>query len=125
LIPDTNALSALADGDPDLEPVIFRAQVIALPVIALGEYRYGVRQSRNRTKYEEWLTSLVENCRVLSLDEGTAESYAEVRDELKRSGKPIPGNDVWIAALARQHHLPILSRDLHFDAVFGVRRIAW
>jgi predicted nucleic acid-binding protein len=122
---DANALSALADGDPDLEPVLLRAHVVALPVIALGEYRYGIRQSRHRAKYEKWLASLVENCRVLSLDQGTAEFYAEVREELKRSGQPIPGNDVWIAALARQHHLPILSRDRHFDVVPGLRRIGW
>jgi len=48
-----------------------------------------------------------------------------VRDELKRSGRPIPGNDLWIAALARQHALPLLSRDRHFDLVPGVQRIGW
>jgi predicted nucleic acid-binding protein len=51
--------------------------------------------------------------------------YAEVRDELKRSGRPIPGNDLWIAALARQHALPLLSRARHFDFVPGLKRVAW
>ena len=57
------------------------------------------------------------------VDEGTAEAYADVRDELKRSGRPIPGNDLWIAALARQHALPLLSRDRHFDFVPGIKRV--
>jgi tRNA(fMet)-specific endonuclease VapC len=45
--------------------------------------------------------------------------------ELKRAGTPIPTNDLWIAALCRQHDLPLLSRDRHFDRVPGLRRIAW
>ena len=51
--------------------------------------------------------------------------YRDVRTELKRAGTPIPSNDVWIAALSRQHRLPLLSRDRHFDAVPGIRRLAW
>ena len=55
----------------------------------------------------------------------TAEQYAEIRYELKRRGRPIPGNDLWIAALGRQHHLPLLSRDEHFDFVPKLKRIRW
>ena len=76
-------------------------------------------------KYEGWLAALMESCRVLNVDEHTAERYAEVRADLRRGGQPIPGNDVWLAALARQHALPILSRDRHFDFVPGLRRISW
>jgi tRNA(fMet)-specific endonuclease VapC len=118
-------VSALADGDSALEPVLRHASAVALPVIVLGEYRYGVRQSRNRAKYEKWLAVLVESCRVLDIDEQTTEHYADVRADLKRTGQPIPGNDVWIAALARQHALPVLSRDRHFDFVPGLRRVSW
>jgi tRNA(fMet)-specific endonuclease VapC len=75
-----------------------------LPVIALGEYRYGIRQSRHRARYERWLNELLATCRVLSVDESTAAAYAVIRGELKRVGGPIPGNDLWIAALARQQH---------------------
>src|SRR5580698_7924263 len=105
----------MADGDPELEPLLEHAAEIAVPVIVLGEYKYGIRQSRHRIRYERWLAETVANCRVLRVDEGTAEQYAEVRDALKRSGRPIPGNDVWIAALARQYALPLLTRDQHFD----------
>ena len=55
----------------------------------------------------------------------TAERYAEIRDGLKRKGRPILANDLWIAALARQHALPLLSRDQHFDSVPGLKRVGW
>lgn len=55
----------------------------------------------------------------------TAGVYAEIRLELKRTGKPIPLNDIWVAALARQHALPVLSNDTHFDLVEGITRIAF
>ena len=125
MILDTNGLSAMADGDASLEPLLQQAAEIAVPVIVLGEYRYGIRQSRHWTRYERWLAKVLASCRVLVVDEGTAGHYAEVRDELKRSGRPIPGNDVWIAALARQHSLPLLSRDQHFDFVAGLNRVGW
>jgi tRNA(fMet)-specific endonuclease VapC len=125
VILDTNGLSAMADGDPGVAPVLQQADEIALPVIALGEYRYGIRQSRHRARYERWLNDVLAACRVLSVDERTTAVYAEIRGELKRAGRPIPGNDLWIAALARQHSLPLLSRDQHFDQVTGLRRIGW
>jgi predicted nucleic acid-binding protein len=125
VILDTNGLSAMADGNTSLEPLLQQAAEIAVPVIVLGEYRYGIRQSRHRTRYERWLAEVLASCRVLVVDEGTAGHYAEVRDELKRSRRPIPGNDLWIAALTRQHALPLLSRDRHFDFVPGLKRVGW
>ena len=125
MILDTYGLSAMADGDATLEPVLRRASGIALPVIVLGEYRYGIRQSRNRARYERWLAEAMAGCQVLNVDEETAGHYAEVREELKSKGHPIPANDLWIAALARQHRLPVLSRDEHFDFVPGLKRIDW
>lgn len=125
MILDTNGLSAMADGDSQLEPLLEQASEVAIPVIVLGEYRYGIRQSRNRTRYERWLSDLIVNCRLLAVDERTTEHYAEVRAELKAKGRPIPANDVWIAALTRQHALPLLSRDQHFDHVLKLERISW
>jgi tRNA(fMet)-specific endonuclease VapC len=125
VILDTNGLSALADGDPKLQPVLTKATELAVPVIVLGEYQYGIAQSRNRSRYQEWLRELIGTCRVLRIDENTAIEYAAIRGELKRGGPLIPGNDVWIAALARQHSLPVVSRDAHFDLVHKLRRISW
>ena len=125
MILDTNGLSAMADGDSRLEPILREAIEVAVPVIVLGEFRYGIRQSRGRARYERWLAESIPMCRVLSVDQETAEQYAEIRDELKRSGRPIPANDLWIAALTRQHALTLLSRDQHFDFVAGLKRIGW
>jgi tRNA(fMet)-specific endonuclease VapC len=125
MILDTNALSAAAEGDPGVLAVLGRADQVAIPVVVLGEYRYGIAQSRNRATYERWLRGLLEDCFVLDITEPTTQCYAEITLELKQKGKPIPTNDLWIAALCRQHSLPLLSRDRHFDFVAGGRRIDW
>jgi tRNA(fMet)-specific endonuclease VapC len=125
MILDTNGLSALAEGESRLEPILQKATQIAVPVMVLGEYRYGIQQSGERQRYEHWLVEYLPKFRVLNVDEQTTTSYAAVRGELKRAGSPIPSNDVWIAALCRQHSLPVLSRDRHFDLVPGLRRIDW
>jgi tRNA(fMet)-specific endonuclease VapC len=125
MIVDTNALSAAADADPSVLAILGRAEQMAIPVIVLGEYRYGIAQSRKRASYESWLAGLLRDCMVLDVNEPTTQHYAEIVLELKRLGKPIPTNDLWIAALCRQHSLPLLSRDRHFDLVAGTKRIAW
>jgi len=125
VILDTNALSAVADNQSAAVRLFRDAASIELPAIVLGEYRFGIAQSRRRKEYEKWLEELVAATRVLSVDEQTSSHYAQVRSELKKAGKPIPSNDLWIAALARQHRLPLMSQDTHFDAVQGLKRIGW
>lgn len=125
MILDTNALSAFADDHPRAVAEIEKAQRIAIPVIVLGEFWFGIAQSRNRVKYERWIEDTLPVSRVLEVDTETAVQYAEVRLELKRAGTPIPTNDGWIAALCRQHDLSLLSQDKHFDCVRGLRRVEW
>ena len=125
MILDTNALSATADNDPRIISVLARADLLAIPVIVLGEYRYGIAQSRNRVAYENWLQGLLNDCMVLDINEPTTRHYADINLQLKGLGKPIPTNDLWISALCRQHSLPLLSRDRHFDLVAGTKRIKW
>lgn len=125
MILDTNALSAAADYEPDALEVVAGAERLAVPVIVLGEYRLGIAQSRHRADYEDWLLQWIGAVSVLEIEEDTTHHYAEIGLELKRIGKPIPTNDLWIAALCRQHGLPLLSRDRHFDAVPGLQRLRW
>lgn len=115
----------MADGDMKLTPALQETSELAVPVIVLGEFIYGIQSSRYRVRYESWLKALLPNCRVLTVDERTAGIYAEIRHELKRTGHPIPENDIWIAALARQNDSPLLSRDQHFEFVPGLTRITW
>ena len=125
MILDTNAVSALLAGDPGLESLLAPLPQHHLPVVVLGEYRYGLLRSRYREHLSHLFDRLVEESFVLSLDQGTSEAYALVREELRLKGRPIPENDVWIAALARQHDEPVVSRDRHFDQVSGLRRLSW
>jgi tRNA(fMet)-specific endonuclease VapC len=125
VILDTNALSAVAEGEPAAVAQFARARKIALPVIVLGEYRFGIAQSRKRIEYELWLSETLTGYVILNVDDETSVRYAEIRLELKQAGTPIPANDAWIAALAREHTLPVLSRDNHFDFVEGITRLPW
>jgi tRNA(fMet)-specific endonuclease VapC len=125
VILDTNALSAIADNEPAAVRIFSHAATIELPVIVLGEYRFGIAQSRRRDEYEKWLGELIAATKVLPVDDETSGHYAQIRAELKKAGLPIPSNDLWIAALSRQHRVPVMSHDQHFDAVPGVKRIGW
>jgi tRNA(fMet)-specific endonuclease VapC len=125
LILDTHALSAVADGEVSAVELVASADRVALPVIVLGEYRLGIAQSRHRASYESWLRQWITTVTVLDIDDGTTHSYSAIGLELKRKGKPIPANDLWIAALCRQHSLPLVSRDRHFDFVAGLQRLHW
>ena len=125
MILDTNGLSALAEGEPALESILAKASQVAIPVIVLGEYRYGISHSRYRKQYEQWLGKFLSTFRILEVDERTTVFYSRVRTQLKKAGTPIPSNDVWIAALCRQHSLPLVSRDRRFDFVAGIARLEW
>jgi predicted nucleic acid-binding protein len=125
VILDTNALSAFADGDDAVGNVLRKQARAALPVIVLGEFRYGIAGSRHKADYDAWLDATLPAFDVLAVNEETALAYDELRVTLKRSGRPIPANDAWIAALALQHGLPVLTRDEHFDAVPGIERRGW
>lgn len=125
MILDTNAVSALLAGDTELAEVLQGSTRHQLPSIVLGEYRYGLQRSRKRRRIEPWLDELERESEVLVVDAETARSYAAVREALRKEGHPIPENDVWIAALALQHSLPVVSRDVDFDAVEGLRRVSW
>jgi predicted nucleic acid-binding protein len=125
LILDTNALSAVADGEASAMELVAGADLVALPVIVLGEYRLGIAQSRHRASYESWLRQWTAAVTVLDIDDGTTHSYSAIGLELKKKGKPIPTNDLWIAALCLQHSLPLVSQDKHFDFVAGLRRLDW
>jgi tRNA(fMet)-specific endonuclease VapC len=125
VILDTNALSAFVDGDAAVGEVLRRQARAAIPVIVLGEFRYGIAESRHRPAYEAWLEAELPHFDVLAVTEETAVAYAALRVALRRSGRPIPANDAWIAALALQHRLPVLSRDQHFDAVPDLERKDW
>ena len=125
LILDTNALSAFVDGDEKLLSAVRSEPELALPAIVLGEYLFGIQQSRQRVSYQAWIKSNLTFFDVLPVVRETAETYSEIRRELKAAGTPIPTNDLWIAALARHHRRPLVTRDGHFRTIRGLRIVAW
>jgi tRNA(fMet)-specific endonuclease VapC len=125
MILDTNALSAFIDGEPAIGLRLSAERRTAIPVIVLGEFRYGISGSKHRDRYERWLEDHLADFEILDITERTTVTYARLRVSLKKIGRPIPANDGWIAALALQHRLPVMSRDEHFDAVPGLRRETW
>ena len=100
-------------------------RAVAIPAIVLGEYRYRISESRSHIHYEQWLAAYLPSFQILNIDEQTTIFCSAVRYELRKAGTQIPSNDVWIAALCRQHSLPLVSRDRHFDAVSGITRLDW
>ncbi|MGB0743056.1 MAG: PIN domain-containing protein [Opitutales bacterium] len=125
MILDTNAISALADADLALEEKLAAAPRPALPYIAHAEFRYGLLGSTRPEAGLKVLAQLQSILPMLFPDFATLEIYAQLKDQLKKSGHKIPENDLWIAALAQQHDMPILSKDHHFDHVPGIQRIDW
>lgn len=125
MILDTNALSGFLRGEARLIEQMKAAGYIAVPTVVLGEYRYGITKSTERKRLLVRLDRLEHIWDILVIDAATACNYAELRGIVERQGRPIPINDLWIAALARQHNLPVLSRDKHFDLVPGLRRVSW
>ena len=122
---DTNAISAWAEEDAAFLGILRGDRPWYLPSIALGEYRFGVVNSTRRAALEQWLAQVEAACVVLAPDAGTARHYATIRDALRRANTPIPYHDIWIAALAEQHRLKVITRDAHFDRVPGLQRITW
>jgi predicted nucleic acid-binding protein len=125
LILDTNAISDLFTGNQLLGNILEKLDKLHIPVIVLGEYMFGLKRSNYRKELEQLLETLEADSKVIPINRTTARHYAQIKHQLSSQGTPIPENDVWIASLARQHELEILSLDRHFDQVEGIVRISW
>ena len=93
-----------------------------LPAPVVGELRYGALNSRKASENLAKIDALVTRCVVLNVTVATAEVYARLRLALKQKGKPIPENDLWIAAICVEHHVPLAASDAHFDAIDDLTR---
>jgi len=122
LIVDTNAYSAFMRGEPGTVRALRTAHELHLPLIVLAELLAGFAAGSRAQKNREELARFMGSPRVhlMKPDEKTAQHYADVFVALRKLGLPIPTNDLWIAALARQHRLPLLSFDARFGAIPGV-----
>jgi len=96
-----------------------------LPLTALGELFAGAHRVARRDPALRQIALLLNAVVILPPDEATAQTYGEIHGELARAGTPIPQNDIWIAALAREHGLPLATRDAHFAQVAGLVLLDW
>ncbi len=123
---DTNAYSALIAGDERIADVLRDADAVLLSPVVIGElydgFLVGTRNVRNREILERFRQK-PRTVMVPILDE-TAEWFAEIKQMLKRKGRPIPINDVWIAASCMEHGARLLSLDTHFRYIEGLLRWA-
>jgi tRNA(fMet)-specific endonuclease VapC len=127
LILDTNAVSAMLSGDEGIGQILPRAHGHHLPLFVVGEYQFGLLRMAlpSRNRLQALFRRLEAGCAILYPSRQTADLYAIIRFELRKLGRPIPESDLWIAALAKQHRLEILSRDAHFDLIDGIQRVDW
>jgi predicted nucleic acid-binding protein len=119
---DTNRLSdALAEDDEVLDR-LESVEVIHVPAIALGEIRAGFRAGKRAAKNEtrlQWFLAQ-EGVLTIGVDGSVSHRYAEIYAALRSRGRPIPTNDLWIAAIAMEHDLVLYTRDVHFQHVPGL-----
>ena len=119
---DTNIYSYALKGDQAVIQILQKAEVIGISSISIGELISGFKGGRQEKKNREELDLFLDSPRVqlFYIDEATADYYAEILNNLRKIGKPIPTNDIWIAACAFQNGLKLYSKDAHFKSVNGL-----
>ena len=96
-----------------------------VPVIVLGELYHGAHRAALTSREMANIQALIANSIALDIDHQTAQQYGAIKYQLQRQGTPIPENDIWIAASALRHHVPLATRDGHFDNVLGLTIERW
>jgi predicted nucleic acid-binding protein len=119
---DTNAYGALQEGDARLAEEVSRAELLGMPIIVLGELRFGFlngsRLHENNATLERFLAT--PRVRVLEVGEQTTWLFGEIATLLRRAGTPIQQDDIWIAAVCKQHGFALATRDRGFHNVVGL-----
>lgn len=118
---DTNQAIALLNNRADLDHWLNSYSEIWLPIIVMGELCFGAEKSRRREENLSKIEDLCRICRIASVDEEVARSYAQIRNNLRTEGTPIPENDVWIAAICVASDFTLATSDKHFDFVTNLK----
>lgn len=98
---------------------------VVTSTIVIGELYYGAYRAGQQPRELANIAALIAQSRIIVCDLATSEHYGRIRDALYRQGTPIPENDIWIAATALQHRLPLATRDAHFERVAGLTVEHW
>lgn len=122
---DTNIVIALFADEAIVKSNLAQASEVFIPSIVIGELCYGARKSGRVEANLARVDELVAGSTILVCDAETARQYGAVKNKLRLKGRPLPENDVWIAALALQHDLILVTRDAHFQEVESLKAVAW
>ncbi len=117
---DSNVVIDLFRGDKQTISRINQIREINIPVIVIGELYFGANKSGQATKRLQEIAQLEELVNILNVSKSTAKIYGEIKGQLQIKGKPIPENDIWIAALAKEYKLTLLTNDKHFQNIDGI-----
>lgn len=119
---DTNAYVAFKRGETAVLEVIQHAEILGISPIVLGEllsgFECGNKIKKNRDELQQFLKS--SRMRLFSITSDTANFYSQIYSSLRNKGKPIPSNDMWIAAQALENGCVLCSHDKHFKAIEGL-----
>ena len=123
---DTSIVIAHFRNEPAIAKRLLDASLLLLPLTALGElYTGAFRKKHNRDQALETIEDFMASVNLLRPDHDTASHYGKLRSHVMAKGKPIPDNDLWIAAIAVQYGLPLANRDAHFDVIEGLDQQKW
>jgi len=122
---DTSILIALFASDTLVKENLTGASEVYVPSIALGELYYGAWKSQRQEENIAQLDELVVKIGVLNCNAETARKYGEIKNRLRVKGRPIPENDLWIAAIALEHDLVLATRDAHFGEIDDLEMEMW
>ena len=122
---DTNIITAWLKGEKPIADKIDNAKEIYIPIIAIGELYYGALYSTRIEKNISDIKRITSYYNVLLIDEAVTLIYGNIKAALRKKGKPIPENDIWIAAIAQHYELAIVTRDKHFKEIDTIKAKTW
>jgi len=122
---DTNIIISLFAEEKSVLDSLNKAEGVFVPSIVIGELNFGARKSTRVQENLERINIFVASNVILSCDAVTAFYYGRVKEELRQKGKPIPENDIWVAAIALQYDLTLITRDEHFKEVAELTIESW
>jgi tRNA(fMet)-specific endonuclease VapC len=125
LLLDTNIVIALFEQDRAVVRRLGVAPAVSVPAIVVGELFYGALRSRRVNDNLNRIEEFINVAAVISCDFDTAILYGEIKNQLASEGQLLPDNDLWIAAIALQHNLSLITRDAHFERIDNLKVEAW
>jgi tRNA(fMet)-specific endonuclease VapC len=125
VVVDINVVIAIFESDQRILKRRKKAEIVFVPSIVVGELFYGAYHPTQIRKNVSRVEAFAGASDVLACDTETAHQYGQIKSQLRRQGRPLPDNDIWIAALAIQHGLTLVSRDRHFQEVTNLKVQVW